>query len=398
MDTKRDHVRFRGRKGYPGTPDEINSRSIRIVCRAIPYRGSVILIVCGGPLSPGCIKTLPPGQSCWQFVADTSNMSPIDTPAISKGSTVLVTGANGFIGSHIADQFIKNGYRVRGTTRDPEKHAWIKNVLENTHGQGQFELVAVPDMQADGAFDDAVKGMHMILDFTSIHAASLSVIGVGVTAVVHTATTYSMDPNPHNVIPGTVAGVKNALMAAAKEPTVKRFVLTSSSASALIPRPNEEVTVTTDTWNEMIIKEAYRDPPYEPERAYPVYAASKTLAEKEAWRFVQENNPGFVLNTGKSSTEVGQALGGLMSINKFSRTSTSERRSIPRSKAILQHLAWSRSCSMAIPRRSRDYRLVCFTQHRLQDEPLLTVRRVLRGRSRHCHPPRRRGDPPRGQP
>lgn len=36
-------------------------------------------------------------------------------PAIAPGSLTLVTGVNGFIGSHIADQLLSLGYRVRGT-------------------------------------------------------------------------------------------------------------------------------------------------------------------------------------------------------------------------------------------------------------------------------------------
>ncbi|EOD43406.1 putative aldehyde reductase protein [Neofusicoccum parvum UCRNP2] len=235
-------------------------------------------------------------------------MSPIDAPAIPKSSTVLVTGVNGFIGSHVADQFLKHGYMVRGASRDLKKHAWIKNHFDNIYGKGKFEQVAVPDMEATGAYDDAVKGMQIVLNLRTARTASLNIIGTGVSAVVHTATTYSMDPNPYNVVPGTLAGVRNALEAAAKEATVKRFVLTSSSASALIPRPNEEVTVTADTWNELAIKDAYREPPYEPERAYPVYAASKTLAEKEAWKFVQENKPGFILNTVLPNINFGKTL------------------------------------------------------------------------------------------
>ncbi|KAL1618927.1 hypothetical protein SLS56_010344 [Neofusicoccum ribis] len=235
-------------------------------------------------------------------------MSPIDTPAIPKNSTVLVTGVNGFIGSHVADQFLKHGYMVRGASRDLKKHAWIKNRFDNIYGKGKFEQVAVPDMEATGAYDDAVKGMQIVLNLRTARTASLNIIGTGVSAVVHTATTYSMDPNPYNVVPGTLAGVRNALTAAAKEATVKRFVLTSSSASALIPRPNEEVTVTADTWNELAIEDAYREPPYEPERAYPVYAASKTLAEKEAWKFVQENKPGFILNTVLPNINFGKTL------------------------------------------------------------------------------------------
>ena len=119
----------------------------------------------------------------------------------------------------------------------------------------------------------------------------------GVSAVVHTATIFFMDPNPHNVIPGTISGTVNALEAAAQEPSVKRFVLTSSSLAALITKPNNPVKVTTDTWNDEAVELAYHNPPYEPERALPVYAASETLSEKEAWKFMNKEKPGFTLNT-----------------------------------------------------------------------------------------------------
>ncbi|GIK00982.1 hypothetical protein Aspvir_005012 [Aspergillus viridinutans] len=213
---------------------------------------------------------------------------PIEQPVVPKGSMVLVTGVNGFIGSHIADQFLKLGYKVRGTTRSLEKNAWISSLFNKKYGPGNFELVAVPDMVAQGAFVEAVKD---------------------VSAVVHTATIFSLDPNPHNVIPGTISGTINALEAAAQEePSVKRFVLTSSSSAALIPKPNNPVKVTIDTWNDEAVELAYRDPPYEPERALPVYAASKTLSEKEAWKFMDEKKPGFTLNTILPNINFGASL------------------------------------------------------------------------------------------
>ncbi|KAK1570175.1 aldehyde reductase [Colletotrichum navitas] len=206
---------------------------------------------------------------------------------IAQGSTVLITGVNGFIGSNIADQFLKFGYKVRGTTRSLEKNTWISTLFNKRYGSGSFELVAVPDMAAKDAFSKAVKGA---------------------SAVVHTATIFSLDPNPYNVIPGTVSGTLNALEAAAQEPSVKRFVLTSSSTAALIPKPNNPVKVTTDTWNIEAVELAYRDPPYEPERALPVYAASKTLSEKEAWKFMDERKPSFTLNTILPNMNFGASL------------------------------------------------------------------------------------------
>jgi hypothetical protein len=52
----------------------------------------------------------------------------------------------------------------------------------------------------------------------------------------------------------------------------------------------------------------YRDSPYEPERGYPVYAASKTLSEQEAWKFVREKKPGFVLNAVLPNINFGATL------------------------------------------------------------------------------------------
>ena len=212
---------------------------------------------------------------------------PIEQYVIPKGSTVLITGVNGFIASHTADQFLKFGYKVRGTTRSLEKNAWISTLFNKKYGPGNFEMVAVPDMVVPDAFTQAVKN---------------------VSAVIHTATIFSLDPNPHNVIPGTISGTVNALAAAAQEPSVKRVVLTSSSLAAVIPKPNHPVTVTTDSWTDEAVELAYRDPPYEPERALPVYAASKTLSEREAWKFMREQKPAFTLNTVLPNTNFGASL------------------------------------------------------------------------------------------
>lgn len=78
--------------------------------------------------------------------------------AVPRGSTVLVTGANGFLGSHIADQFLQHGLTVRGAVRDVRKNEWLADVFHEKYGQGRFRLLGVPDMASEGAFDEAVKG------------------------------------------------------------------------------------------------------------------------------------------------------------------------------------------------------------------------------------------------
>ena len=87
-------------------------------------------------------------------------MANITNPSVPKGSTVLITGVNGFLASHIADQFLQAGYKVRATVRDPSKATWVVDLFGRLYGKDNFELVAVPEMEVEGAFDDAVKGKH----------------------------------------------------------------------------------------------------------------------------------------------------------------------------------------------------------------------------------------------
>lgn len=87
------------------------------------------------------------------------NMSSI-TPALPKGTLILITGANGYIASHIVNQLLKLGYRVRGTVRNEKP--WL-NKLFSKYGEGTFETVIVPEITIDGAFDEAVKGVDGIM-------------------------------------------------------------------------------------------------------------------------------------------------------------------------------------------------------------------------------------------
>ncbi|KAM0492547.1 hypothetical protein ACHAP8_009902 [Fusarium lateritium] len=218
-------------------------------------------------------------------------MSPLSNPAVPKGSTVLVTGANGLLGSHISDQFLEYGYKVRGTVRDVEKNTWLKAALDKKHGEGKFELIAVTDLTADGAFDKAVKG---------------------VAIVAHTASITSFSADPNAVIPQAIAFALNALKSAYNEPSVKRFVLTSSSSAAVLSTPGAPgIKVDEDSWNDAAVKAAWADPPYTPERGGIVYAASKTEAEREIWKFHKENRnrrPDLVVNAVLPNFNFGKSL------------------------------------------------------------------------------------------
>ena len=74
-------------------------------------------------------------------------------------SIVPVTSVNGFLGSHIADQFLSAGFRVRGTVRSIPRAENIRKVIIKKYRQGRFEVISVADITIDRTFDEAVKGI-----------------------------------------------------------------------------------------------------------------------------------------------------------------------------------------------------------------------------------------------
>lgn len=229
--------------------------------------------------------------------------------AIPAGSTVLVTGANGFIGSHVCHELLQLGFNVRGTVRDTTKYAWLVETMNSACPRGEFTMVSVPDIEKEGTLDPFVEGESTCkrtrcsgLDTLTIISA-YKIGGLGVSAVIHVASPVSFSPHPESVIPVSVAGALNVLKAANRSPSVKRFVLTSSSVAAALPRPDQAgIDVTADSWNTESVEIAWREAPYHPQRAWHVYAAGKVEAERAVWKFYHKDKSrryDLVVNTGR---------------------------------------------------------------------------------------------------
>ncbi|OGM42959.1 aldehyde reductase II [Aspergillus bombycis] len=215
-------------------------------------------------------------------------MSSTTPLAIPTGSLVVVTGANGFIASHVVDQLLQQGYHVRGTVRNAAKSSWLNSYFSAKYGSGRFSLAEVPDMSHEGAFDEVVKGA---------------------AGIAHVATPVMQFYDPNIAVPMAVNGTVNILAAAAAEPTVRRVVITSSSTAAASPQPNKVFTMDEKTWNETAVKAAWAPPPYEgSQRLLDVYSASKTQAEQAAWTFMEDHKPDFVLNTVLPNVNMGTIL------------------------------------------------------------------------------------------
>jgi nucleoside-diphosphate-sugar epimerase len=217
--------------------------------------------------------------------------SKIPDMRIPAGSLVLVTGATGFIASEVIKQLLQRGFRVRGSVRDFHSASWLLTAHFDESLSGQFEVVEVPDIGVDGAFDEAVKGVAGILHIATSTAAGKD---------------GGFETDREIAIPTTVKGVSSIFISALKEPSIKAFVFTGSIVAAVFPIKGNHTKVGPDTFNEAAVKLSHSPPPYGPMHGFNVYAASKVAAEEEFLRLMKEHGPHFISNIVSPSGVIGE--------------------------------------------------------------------------------------------
>lgn len=147
----------------------------------------------------------------------------------SSETTVLVTGASGFIAMHCIVKLLQEGYRVRGTLRSPEREAGLrKTFMKHTSFDDRLEFV-IANLENDKGWNSAAEGCQYIL---------------------HVASPFPPQPPRHedDIIKPAREGTLRVLNAAVGA-NVKRVVLTSSIAA--IEAGNECAdgkTFTEDDW------------------------------------------------------------------------------------------------------------------------------------------------------
>jgi nucleoside-diphosphate-sugar epimerase len=135
------------------------------------------------------------------------------------GSLVALTGATGFLGSHIADRLLMSGYRVRASVRASSDLRWIRGKPLETM---EVPLTPPPGTAAGAAPEvaDAAPPDPALVRFVS-----------GATAVIHCAGVVRA-PDRASYRRGNVTTTRRLLAAAVTEASCRVFVLVSSLAAA----------------------------------------------------------------------------------------------------------------------------------------------------------------------
>ena len=126
-----------------------------------------------------------------------------------KGKKILVTGAGGFIGSHLTERLVELGAQVRAFVRYNSRNDW--GLIENlpVHIRNELEVVA-GDLKDSGAVRNAVKDTEIVFHLGALIAIPYSYI------------------NPGDVVQTNVIGSLNILNAS-KEHGVEKVIHTSTS-------------------------------------------------------------------------------------------------------------------------------------------------------------------------
>ncbi len=192
-----------------------------------------------------------------------------------------VTGAGGFIGTHLVKELLNTGHTVRGTVRDgknPEKTRHLFKIAQDLGAQERFSI-HYAQLDQLGAFHKIIDGCHWVFHLASI------------------VKTHADNP-VQEIVEVSVRGTQNVLDAIEKASSVEGLALISSITAVTSLKPRSDHTFTEKDWFDGT------NPNQTP---YPI---SKSWSEKCVWQFQElkknkRNITTFVVNP---SLVLGQPL------------------------------------------------------------------------------------------
>jgi nucleoside-diphosphate-sugar epimerase len=189
---------------------------------------------------------------------------------------ILLTGATGFLGSHVLYKLLLNGEKVRAIKRATSSMENVNRVFEFYGDKNLSLLNNVEWVEAD------------ILNVFEVEE-----VVKGIEEVYHCAAVVSFNPKDKEVMLQTNARGTENLVNASLEAGVKKFCHVSSIAA--LGRNSTKDIVTENTW-------------WKPSSKNSHYSISKYRAEREVWRASEEGldvvivNPSVIIGPGDFSS------------------------------------------------------------------------------------------------
>ncbi|MEZ4398491.1 MAG: aldehyde reductase [Kofleriaceae bacterium] len=231
---------------------------------------------------------------------------PSDSVIDPAQTTVLVTGASGFIAQHTIVALLAAGYRVRGTVRSLARADQVTAVIAAQRAEVErFTLVAA-ELTSDAGWAEACRGCRFVL---------------------HIASPLPSTPpkDPQELIGPARDGALRVLRAAVAA-GVERVVLTSSVAAVLYGHARDGSKVYDERdWSQLSDEVG-------------AYEQSKTIAERAAWDFVAQLPAGQRLEL--VTVNPGLVLGPVLSAD-FSTSGEVVRKLMKRELPGLPDIGWA---------------------------------------------------------
>ena len=179
---------------------------------------------------------------------------------------VLVTGGSGFLAGHCIVSLLEHDFEVRTTVRSLDREPEVRATLRTAGLEPGDRLSFVAaDLTADEGWTDAVRGC---------------------TYVLHVASPFPLEIPEHEddlIIPARDGALR--VLRASRDAGVTRVVLTSSFAAIGYGHAAVDRAFTEEDWTNL-------DGP-----GVTPYVKSKTIAERAAWSFIEDEGGGLELST-----------------------------------------------------------------------------------------------------
>ncbi|ORY23824.1 hypothetical protein BCR39DRAFT_548657 [Naematelia encephala] len=235
-----------------------------------------------------------------QYGSQRGPIDPLGFPPDFPGPKILVTGATGIGGSHIALALARSGYKVHATTRSKKR----SEAFSRKWPAAGITWTIVTNQDTPGVYDEAIKGCEGV-----VHCA-------GPFDYKHEVSREILDPS--------VEGILNVFEAAVKEGTVRRVIHISSVAAIHQHPPTDDQDWSSVTYDETCynlheFKVATGEK--NEDRQY-AYTFSKKFAEEKAQEWLKNNPHNFDVVTFCPATQYGplvQPLDNLSELDTASR-------------------------------------------------------------------------------